>query len=145
MKAIICPVSSERIPALVPRFTALFVVLLLLFGLYIHMAVLGLLVVDFYLRGFTSGRQSVLAMASRWIYSISGAHSPMVDKAPKLFAARLGFVFSAFIFMSVIGGFSTVAFYLSVGLIVFALMECVFNFCVGCLLYSWFVAPYLSR
>jgi hypothetical protein len=65
----------------------------------------------------------------------------MKDQAPKMFAARLGLLFSA-------GAVLFFALSLPVSLVfggillVFATLDSVFDFCVGCLTYTYVVLPF---
>jgi len=64
-----------------------------------------------------------------------------IDKAPKIFAARIGFVFSIGMLALTLLGLSTVAFSVASVLIVFAFLECGLNFCAGCWVYTYIVIP----
>ena len=143
MKTIVCPVSSERIPAVLPRVTAFYVIAVLLVALTAEFYLLAaFLTIDFYLRGFHNGTYSLLAVAARRTSKLLNVSGKTVDKAPKVFAARLGFVFSLSIAVTGLVGLTPVALTLALGLTFFALLECVFDFCVGCVIYSWLVLPF---
>ncbi|PZX12855.1 uncharacterized protein DUF4395 [Breznakibacter xylanolyticus] len=143
MKRIICPVSFDRVPSHLPRVNAVFVVLLLLGWAWLQWHwILMLLLADFFLRGFDFGRWSPLMGLSGWLSQRVGLISTMTDKAPKMFAARLGLAFVMLILvLSFVGEF-----YLSMtavfAMVVLALLEAIVNFCVGCYLYHWMVHPF---
>ena len=72
------------------------------------------------------------------------ARSIRIDKAPKIFAARVGFLFalaSALLFFISLSASLVVA----LTLMCFALLESVFNLCVGCLVYTFIVFPLFHR
>jgi glucan phosphoethanolaminetransferase (alkaline phosphatase superfamily) len=64
-----------------------------------------------------------------------------IDKAPKIFAARLGFLMS-FIMVILVASGSMVSSYVIGGILtLFATLELVIGFCAGCFLYSYVVLP----
>ncbi|QQS50035.1 MAG: DUF4395 domain-containing protein [Bacteroidota bacterium] len=146
MKNIVCPISSERIPEHLPRITALFVISLLL--IYVatgYTLILVFLLADFFARGFGYGRFSLLSHASRAFSDRFGFKSNLIDKAPKIFAARLGLVMIAAALLLALINIQSASFAIGAMLIFFAGLECVFNFCVGCYVYSLFVLPFFTK
>ncbi|WP_430932847.1 DUF4395 domain-containing protein [Saccharicrinis sp. 156] len=143
MKNIVCPLSTERIDENIPRVIGFFVVILsilyVISGLWV---IPTLLVVDFYVRAFGNGKYSLLAGIARVVNTSYLNNGRKTDKAPKVFAARLGLVFTVLILVLNLAGFQMVSNSLAILLIVFATLECVANFCVGCIVFSWFVKPY---
>ncbi len=146
MKNIVCPISTERIPEHLPRITALFVISLVLIYLATGYAlVLVFLMADFFARGFGYAHYSALSHASRALSNRFGLKSNLIDKAPKIFAARLGLVMIAVALLLALLNLQTAAFAIGAMLIFFAGLECVFNFCVGCYVYSLLVLPFFSK
>lgn len=146
MKNIVCPISAERIAEHLPRINALMVICTI--GLYFILntwLIPLFLMVDFFMRGFGNTQLSPLARLSIFISQRLHLKSSMIDKAPKIFAARLGFVLSTFILVLHLLTSGTGMFVLAGGLALFAALECVFNICVGCYIYSWLVIPWLNR
>ncbi len=142
MKNLVCPLSSERISDLIPRISGSIVVFLLfLYVLTNNILIPAFLLVDFFLRGFTKGEYSPVAKLSRFISANIRKKGKLIDKAPKIFAARLGFIFTFLIFIFQLTGLSIVSETLSYALILFAGLECVANFCVGCWIFTLFVLP----
>lgn len=145
MKNIICPVSPDRILEAQPRISALIVVLFLGLFLLTQLWIIPLfLVIDFFQRGFLKGKYSFVGAFSRYVSRNYFSDSQKIDKAPKVFAARLGFVFSSLVLMATIIGLGVVANILAALLVAFASIECFFNVCVGCYVYSWFILPRYS-
>lgn len=144
IKSLICPVSALRVNESVVRTVALTVAVVA--GLYAYTGSLYfilLLVADFYIRAFTTLPYSPIS----WLASqlVQRLHLPvlLIDKAPKLFAARVGFLFSGVILLLYfVHPPSSVI--VSLVLIVFALLEAFLNICVGCLVYSYLVFPLLG-
>ncbi len=144
MKNILCPVSSERFNENIPRLIGLFVVILLIAYVILSIWLIpAFLLLDFYFRGFGKGKYSLLLKLAAVLNNKLLLKGQLIDKAPKIFAARLGFVFTFLIVALHLLGLNLISNSLAITLIVFAGLECVANFCVGCLVFTWFVKPYV--
>lgn len=141
VKNLICPVSTARANEKVVRLTALLVVLLV--GLYIYtgsILFLLLLVVDFAIRAFTNLPYSPLSWTASRIAHLLQLSPVQIDKAPKIFAARVGLLFTlAMLVLFFVN--PLISSLVGAVLIVFALLEAVLNLCVGCLVYTYLVFP----
>lgn len=134
---ITCPVDFVQVNENQPRLVAAQVVLLT--AIFIGTGwwpVFLLLAVDFFLRAFKLGRYSLLGQAATSVVQQWKLSGKKVDQAPKRFAAKLGFIFSLIILTLSVFHQTTIAAYVAVVLILFAILESVFNFCVGCRIYS---------
>ncbi len=97
----------------------------------------GILTLDFVVRSFIKPKYSPLATLARGI--VSGLNFPkkMVDNAPKVFAARVGVVFSLLATILYAGG------QLYAGSIVLGILllcsglESFISFCLGCFVYAF--------
>jgi len=102
------------------------------------------IVLDYSVRAFTTLKYSPASwLATRIVQNL---HLPEVriDKAPKIFAARVGFLFAA----AALGLFyidPRISVTVSLILMGFALLESVFNICVGCVVYTYLVLPIFNR
>jgi len=146
MKNIVCPISNERVPEHMPRVSAFFVISLIV--IYIvtgFLPIILLLLADFFIRGFNQPQLSPVHFLALGTARILALRSPDIDKAPKLFAARLGGIMSVIIVAFHLAGMVQVASITGILLIVFSTLECVLNFCVGCYIYSWFVLPFFVK
>ncbi len=141
MKSIICPISKDRMNQNVARLTGMLVaVSAILYALTRNPFIPVFMVIDFYLRAYANPAYSPFARLAKAINSRLNLQAVMIDKAPKLFAARVGLLFS--IVMLLTYPVSPVASSIvSLVLASFALLECVFNFCVGCITYTYVVLP----
>jgi len=143
MKNLICPVSSDRVNENTVRLTALWTVLLLsVFLLVPNPFIPVYLAFDFYLRAFTKARYSPLSWISGRVVKRLRLGLHPIDKAPKIFAARIGLVFSILISISLLAGFTSTAVILAMVLVLFAFLECGVNFCAGCWVYTYMVIPF---
>jgi hypothetical protein len=144
--ALVCPISSEKIDSHLSRITVfLNVVFMTLFLITLHPLYILLVAVDYYIRAFLKNDLSplrFLAVPVRKLIKIQPKH---IDLAPKLFAARLGFIFS----FTALVLFLTDNVLLSVGvtsfLMVLSFLDSVFDFCLGCLTYTYFVFPLFKK
>ena len=142
MKSLICPISSERVNENVVRINALFVVILLgIFLIVPNPVIPAVLAVDFFIRAFTKLNYSPLSWLATQLVSQAGIPFVALDKAPKIFAARVGFLFSIIILAFSIAGLAIPAIVTAGVLTLFATLECGFNFCAGCWVYTYVVIP----
>ena len=139
-----CPISGETRDNNAVRVVAGFVFIIAAGGLISALTgsvqtaviILGLLAVDFIIRAFIKPKYSPLATLSRGI--VSGLNLPKhpVDSAPKVFAARIGVLFSAGAAILFVLGLTAAGSVVLVILLICAFLESVFSFCAGCWMYS---------
>jgi hypothetical protein len=142
MREIICPISSEKANENVVRITAFWVIMLTgLFILVPNPYIPLYLAVDFYIRAFTKSKFSPLSWMSAGITRWLKLEPHMIDKAPKIFAARVGLLFSILMFSMAIFGLVVPAVIIASVLVLFAFLECGLNFCAGCWVYTYIVVP----
>ena len=145
-KQFICPLSGEQIEENGVRLTALFVVLLMGLFFLTGFIVLPLFVaIDFYIRAFTGLSSSPLSWISKRIMKIAGANEVLIDKGPKIFAARIGFLLTSVASLFAFLGLQVISVTVGSVLVVFAFLECGLNFCAGCWVYSYVVYPIVRR
>ncbi len=142
MKNIICPISDKKVDENIVRFTALWVVLLtgvtvLLPNIYIPVY----LAIDFYFRAFTKTKFTPLSWISTQLVKAFRLKPHWIDKAPKIFAARIGLSLSVLMLLSAIMGFNIAMISIGAVLMFFAFLECGINFCAGCWVYTYIVLP----
>jgi hypothetical protein len=146
MKNIVCPVSFEKVNENIPRVTAFIVTTLLLGYIFTgYISVILFLIFDFFTRGFNYSKYSLVHRLAKPIADNLNIQGTLIDKAPKLFAARLGGVFAILISLFHLFQFGIVASILAFVVAVFAALECFFNLCVGCYIYSWFILPLMKK
>jgi hypothetical protein len=142
MNKLICPISDKKVNESVVRLTALWVVLLS--GVYLlapNPYIPIYLAFDFYIRAFTKSTFSPLSWLSTQFVKKFQLPVHLIDKAPKIFAARIGLLFSILMFASSLVGLPVLAISTSSVLILFAFLECGLNFCAGCWVYTYIVMP----
>lgn len=139
---LICPVSPERIDENRVRVTALGVILIMgVFFMTGNVLFPAMLIVDFYIRAFTRLTYSPLSWLAHKFVMVIGTKPVLIDKAPKVFAARIGLLFAISITVASFSGFVLLANILGATLALFAFLECGLNFCTGCWVYTFLVYP----
>lgn len=151
-----CPISGNQRDNTTVRVVAGFVLLIasaalltaLLVSAQTAAIITGALALDFIIRAFVKPKYSPLATLGRGTVSALKLPKKMVDSAPKVFAARVGVVFSvaATILFAVNLLYAGVA--VLVILLICAALEAFLSFCLGCWMYSLFpkkVGNMLSR
>lgn len=139
---LICPVSPKRVDENRVRVTALEVVLLMgAFFITGNALFPSLLVVDFFIRAFTGLSNSPLSWLSSLLVKALGTRPVLIDKAPKIFAARIGFLLTLIITAASLLGLPLLASVVGITLVLFAFLECGLNFCMGCWIYTVVVYP----
>jgi len=143
---ILCPVSHEKTNEKIVRYIALVTFLIALVYIYNpNILIVTFLAIDFLARGFGFSQFSLLSLSGTSLIDYIPFNSRRIDKAPKIFAARIGFILS---FLAIVLMFSNAVLASKVTIIVlafFALLEWSARFCMGCYIYSWIILPYFSK
>ncbi|MDD3080140.1 MAG: DUF4395 domain-containing protein [Paludibacter sp.] len=135
---IFCPISNKKTDENVARLTAFFTVgLLIVFVVTQNVVPAIFLLADFILRGAGLALYSPLAFLSRSLLKILKFEKKTINAGPKIFAARIGVVFSAGIMLFSSIGFLDVALGITVVFGICAFLEAVFGFCVACQVYPF--------
>lgn len=143
---LICPLSDERVDENQVRVTALAVVLVMgAFFITGHPLFPAFLILDFYIRAFTSMKNSPISWLSQRMVRAIGPQPVWINKGPKIFAARLGFVLSLIITLASLFSMPLLSNVIGGGLVLFAFLECGLNFCAGCWVYTYVVFPLVRK
>jgi hypothetical protein len=146
MKNLVCPISDQRVNEQVTRFNAMFTIGIIALAFVLNSVFLFVfLMADFFIRGFTSIRFSPINYASHYLSNAFNFPVKMIDKAPKIFAARLGFLMTIVIASSYILNLKLAAIIVSSLLIFFASLEFLFALCVGCIIYTYLILPFYKK
>ena len=141
----ICPISDKKINERVARVNGAFTVLLLtLFGFTGQWFIPAFLVVDFYMCSGSLSKYSPVGFSSRNIVKLMSLEELLINAGPKIFAARIGLVFSAVILLASVTGLHVTALAFVAVLGVFSFMEAAFGICVACKIYP-FVYKFLYK
>lgn len=143
---LICPVSPERVDENQVRVTALGVVFIM--GIFLitgSVFLPALLAADFFIRAFTRLSHSPLSLLAHRFIKLIGTSAVPIDKAPKIFAARIGFIFTMLTTVGALLHLPFLAYISGSVLILFAFLECGINFCMGCWVYTFVVFPLVRK
>lgn len=143
---LICPVSPDRVDENRVRATAFAVVIAM--GAFLFTGIIWfpvLLTVDFYIRAFTRLKYSPLSWLAGLLTRVLGASPVAIDKAPKVFAARIGLLLSVITLAASLAGLNLLSMVVGTTLVLFAFLECGLNFCAGCWVYTYIVYPLVRR
>ena len=141
---IACPVDLDQVDHNTIRITGLLTIALL--AAYAITGLAGFVIalaLDYTIRAWV-GRTSPMQHAAGRLARALGTPVRMKDKAPKRFAARIGWLFavaaSALAFVH-----PTAGVIVGLSLLGFNVLDSVFDFCVGCWTYHRIVVPFFPR
>ena len=97
---------------------------------------------DFYIRAFTKLKFSPISYASQWLTNTLNLGEKSIDKAPKIFAARIGFLMTLVITVLFLLDFVTASFIFGGILVFFATLEFALAICMGCIMYTHLILPF---
>lgn len=143
MKGIICPISIEKIDSNVSRLTVFINVVFM--GLFLYTRnqyFIGIVAGDYFIRAVLKVEYSPIRFLAFNIVSAFNVKKKPINLAPKIFASRLGLICAIVAVILQLLGYSTGALITTGLLMVLSIMDSVFNFCVGCLIYNFLVYPF---
>jgi hypothetical protein len=133
MKSLICPVSPLRVNRNVVRITGfLMATMIALYAVTGNIFFVALIVVDYGIRAFTPLPYSTFSWLAQQVVASFNWPLHWQDKAPKIFAARVGFLF-ALATVALFPFFPIASLVVGLTLMGFALLESLLDFCLGCL------------
>lgn len=100
------------------------------------------LMADFYVRGFTKIKFSPMGYISYQMVGALNLNKKGTDKAPKIFAARLGFLISFIISLLFVFHLNSAAMVVAGILVFFATLEFALAVCMGCIIYTYLILPF---
>ena len=143
---LICPISPERVDENRVRATAFGVIILM--GVYFvtgNPLFSAFAALDFFVRAFTKLPYSPISWLAYLFVKRMGTQPVWIDKAPKMFAARIGLLLTLITTAAAMLGWSLIAYVAGSTLVIFAFLECGLNFCAGCWVYTYVVYPLVRR
>lgn len=143
MKQLTCPISKDRINEQITRLSAFLGILFIILGFAFDLPVLFVfLLIDFFIRAFTKITFSPISYISRSVANCLNLKEKRIDKAPKIFAARLGFTIVLATTLFYFFNMNTAALITAGIFVFFATLEFALAICVGCILYTYIVLPF---
>jgi uncharacterized protein DUF4395 len=136
-----CPISFERINERVARVNGALTVLSMIVFLFTPFKLIALILgADLFIRGFLKSSNSFYSLLSRNILQTFKVKPVMTNAGPKIFAAKVGFIFCGIISLFHFLNMPAVCFIFGAVLLFFAFLEAAFSFCVACRMY-----PYMPK
>lgn len=143
MRQLVCPISKDKVNEKTTRINALISILLLVTGFVLNSPIFLLaLMTDFFIRAFTQSKYSPVSYVSNSLSNALKLKEKPTSKAPKIFAARLGFVMMLVITGLFLAQLSVAAVVVASILVFFAGLEFTMGICVGCIIYTYFILPF---
>jgi len=143
---IVCPISDEKVDGNVNRLTTFLVVLLL--ALFVFTSIpyfLILVAMDYFVRACLKQKFSLLRWVASGLSKILNLQRKEINAAPKIFASRLGLLCALasinFFYLEM----PKTSLIIALVLMGLSIMDSIFNFCLGCLIYHTTVHPFYSK
>ncbi len=146
LNQLVCPISTERVDENRVRTTAFGTLTIMgLFFMTNNPVFPGILMLDFYIRAFTRLKYSPLSFLAHLFVKVIGTEPVWIDKAPKMFAARVGFLLTTLTTAAALLNLPLLALITGSTLVLFSFLECGLNFCAGCWVYTFVVYPLVRK
>lgn len=143
---LVCPISKEQIDSYLSRITVFLNVLLMLSYILTRNPIfLMVVVLDYFIRAFLNVKLSPIRFLATFIRKLIKLEAKLIGLAPKVFASRLGFVFAFSALITFIFGFEIVSIAITAFLMTLSILDSVFDFCLGCFVYHFFVFPFFNK
>jgi hypothetical protein len=141
MKTLLCPISPLRINRNVVRVTGFFMAAMIALYMFTgNIYFVAAIVLDYCIRAFSPLPYSPFSWLAQQLVVAARLPAHYQDKAPKIFAARVGFLF-ALATVALYPVYFTASLVVGLTLMVFALLESLFDLCAGCLVYTYMMLP----
>jgi hypothetical protein len=131
-----CPISTKRVDTNMMRIISFQVVIFTLALIFTQEKLFALILLfDFSVRILRITTVSPFYIVGKFMLSGWGAEPKFCDESPKRFALYLGLFTSLLLVLFVINGAVEIATLIAVILLTCALLETLFDFCIGCKIY----------
>ena len=131
-----CPISTRRVDSNMARIISFQVALFTMIFLVSQESFFVFIILfDFFIRALRQSNFSPFQIVGTFVLKGWGIAPKLCDESPKRFALYLGLVTSLFIVIFYVAGFTTFAAWIAIILLICALLETLFDFCIGCKLY----------
>jgi hypothetical protein len=143
---VICPISSARIDSHVSRLTVFINVLFMGYFLFtLEPLAVYIVALDYGIRALGHNRYSPICFIASLLINVLGIKPKMIDKAPKIFASRLGFICAILGAVFITFGMPVPAIFAIGFFALLATLDAVFDQCVGCMIYNYIVLPFYHK
>ena len=132
----LCNCPDNQVNAKVARLNALWTLVLAILFIFVWRWTAYILFLDFFIKAIFHPRYSPISRLNSWFLKVLKIKPKFIFAPPKLFAAKVGFVFSAVIIILYLLDYTLAAQIFAGVLALFAFLEFVFEFCMGCWAYE---------
>jgi len=134
----VCPVSFKQVNERAAQINAALAIFSLIFFFFTpYKWIILVLAIDFFIRGFLNLSYSFYSAISKTILRIFKIKPLMVNAGPKIFAAKIGFIFCCMIAVSYLLNFQKISLVIGLVFMFFAALESIFRFCIACRIYPF--------
>ena len=132
----VCPISTRRVDSNMTRMISFQVALFTVILLVTQEALFGaILLFDFAMRALRFVHYSPFHIIGNFVLSGWGITPKLCDESPKRFALYLGLLASLCMVVFFLAGMTVIATSLTAVLFICALLETLFDYCLGCKIY----------
>jgi len=133
----ICPIEGTLINEPTVRVVAALVAITAAVGIYFQSPVVFLfLTFDFFVRGYNKKEWSLFRYFGIKTVTIIDVKEKLIDAGGKKFASKVGFILSAILSIAAFLQWPLLVYALGGMLVLFATLESVLAYCVGCKIYT---------
>ncbi len=131
-----CPISTRRVDTNMVRIISFHVVVFTLVLIFTQNNFFALILLfDFAVRLLRMTEWSPFHILGKIVLNRWGTEPKLCDESPKRFALYLGLSISLFLALLYLAGNVQIATFVAIVLLVCALLETLFDFCIGCKIY----------
>jgi len=136
----VCPISLERIDTHALRISGgILFIFTLLYLIQNSLIWLIPVIIELAIRALFSAKYAPIFILARTMMKALNLSPHFEDAAPKRFAVRIGLLMTTFIIISTLLGVGKLATAIGIVLLVCIGLEVIIGFCVGCVMYGWWV------
>ena len=137
-KNALCPISFKKIDENVARLNGFLTVIFLIYAVFSNSYLpLIVLLFDFFVRSIEKSKLSPFALLSKFTLTKLNKRPHLINAGPKIFAARIGLLFSVLILIAHIFNLDTLYYSLVIVFGICAFLEAAIGFCVACQIYPF--------
>jgi hypothetical protein len=133
----ICPISFKQVDERVVQINAVLAILSIFFLLTPYEWIVWILCIDFFIRGFLNPSYSFYTAISKTVLHLFKIKPLMINAGPKIFAAKIGFIFCCMIVISYVFDFPKICLVICLIFMFCATLEAIFKFCIACKIYPF--------
>jgi len=131
-----CPISTKRVDTNMVRIISLQVVVFTLVLIFTQNSFFALILLfDFAVRTLRKTEWSPFHTLGKLVLNRWGGEAKLCDESPKRFALYLGLIIALFLALFYLAGSVQIATVIATVLLACALLETLFDFCIGCKIY----------